>query len=175
MACPEKDKENKEYLINWIIHMLWVLIMRSVCMFSIAYLENPRRWAISRAVKLLFPLRQWKTMSSSSFLGAFTPNCFWNCCGGSFSDSSSCPTERYIKTESERAYWNKKRWFFTSVDLQGMLTESGIRPAWNSSGFLTSKSCTLWLASIALSCSYVTTDTENVKNQSKRVDTELIF
>ncbi len=91
------------------------LIMRSVCMFSIAYLENPRRWAISRAVKLLFPLRQWKTMSSSSFLGAFTPKCCWNCCGGSFSDSSSCPTERYIKTESECAYWNKKHGFFTSV------------------------------------------------------------
>ncbi len=153
------------------------LIMRSVCMFSIAYLENPRRWAISRAVKLLFPLRQWKTMSSSSFLGAFTPKCCWNCCGGSFSDSSSCPTERYIKTESECAKILKQetRILHFSSDLQGMLMESGIRPAWNSSGFLTSKSCTLWLASIALSCSYVTTDTENVKHQSRWVDVEFIF
>lgn len=65
-----------------------------------------------------------------------------------------------------------------SSDLQGMLTESGIRPAWNSSGFLTSKSCTLWLASIALSSSYVTTDTEDVKKSIKvswyRVDVLII-
>lgn len=90
--------------------------MRSVCVFSVAYLENPRRWPISRAVRLLFPLRQWKTMLLSSFSGAFTPNCSWNCWGGSFSDSSSCPTDRQMKkTESECGCRKKKHRFFTWV------------------------------------------------------------
>lgn len=139
----------------------------TICHSNVGHLVYPSLLAISSADALLRPLWQWKTMLSSSFPGAFASNKSLKCCEDSFNDCSRLSTARrkYIFEKWEKRthslhtpifYWDCLINF--SCHSRGMLTDPGMRPAWNSSGLRTSNSWIFLLYSIDRSCSYDTTE-----------------